>query len=149
MKHPLAAYLFSAAFLAAVAWPAFRDPPRDSFPLSNYPMFSRARPDPRITLTNVTAVRDDGTRVPLTPGQATGNDEVLQAMVLIRRAALAPPDRRQAFCERAARRLVDGGDADGVVALEIATARHDGLAYFRPGYTPLARRLHHRCEVAP
>lgn len=148
MRSPLAAYLVSVVVLAAVAWPAFRDPPRDSFPLSNYPMFSRARPDPIITLTNVTAVHADGGRTPLTPGQATGNDEVLQAMVLIRGAARSPAPRRQAFCETAARRLVEGGDAEGVVAVEIATVRHDSLAYFRDGYEPLARRVHHRCEVA-
>jgi hypothetical protein len=33
------------AFLLAVASPAFRETPRDSFPLSTYPMFSRGRPD--------------------------------------------------------------------------------------------------------
>lgn len=147
MSDRVFAYAVSIALLGAMAWPAFRDPPRDSFPLSNYPMFSRARPDARITLTQAVGRREDGSQATLSPALAADNEEVLQAMVLIRNAVRAGPTRLREFCDAAAERVAADPDLKDVVAVEIATVDHDALAYFEDGYQPLARRVHGRCEV--
>ena len=142
LRLRLRATATTIGFLALMAWPLFRDPSRDSFPLSDFPMFSQGRPSPLMTLTQALAVRRDGARVPLSPFVATGNREVLQAMVLLEQAArLDPVDS----CRRIAGRV---GDREAV-AVELVTSDFDAVAYFLEARRPLRRRLHARCEVRP
>jgi len=143
----LHAYVLSAVVLAAVASPPFRDPPEDSFPLSDYPMFSKARPAATIVLTNVVGLRRDGSQVVLSPQVSVGNDEVLQAMATIRNAVRAGRTRLAAFCEEAAERVADRQSLADVIEVRIATRRFDAIAYFRDGPEPERTVVHHRCEV--
>src|SRR5687767_13889389 len=79
----IAGYVLIVVALSLVLWPAWRG--KDSFPLSNFPMFSYGRPDPHMTLSQVLGVRANGSRVPLPPKITCGNVEVLQAKVTITR----------------------------------------------------------------
>ena len=140
-------YGFSAFVLAAVVSPAFRDPPADSFPLSDYPMFSAGRPDPMLELTHALGVpRDEGRRIPLSPLVAADNREVLQAMMTIWQGTMARP---AAYCAEVAARVAASDDAElaDVVAVELATSRFDTVAYFTRAPDPLSRHVHHRCDV--
>ena len=139
-------YVASAVAIALVAWPAFRDPPQDSFPLSDYPMFSHGRPSPRMELTTALAVLPDGQRVPLRPGISAATEEVLQSMVTIRRGVHLDARR---FCGEIAQRLVESADEDlaGATHVELVTSTWDAVLYFERGPEPLARRVHARCEV--
>jgi len=142
------AYVLSVAVLVAVASPAFRDPPEDSFPFSDYPMFAKARPNPRITLTNASGVREDGSRVVLAPEVSSGNAEVLQSMMTIVNAVRGGPARLDAFCDEVAARVAAAGRRyEDVDQVEIATAQWDSVAYFERGPEPERRRVHGRCEV--
>jgi hypothetical protein len=142
MFHAAKAYGLTAVVLLLVVSPAFRDPPRDSFPLSNFPMFSQGRPSPRFILTHALGVDAAGARRPLSPWIATGNREVLQAMVWLG-AALRDPD---GSCETIAARVARHGSAE-VRAVELVTSDFDSVAYFVSSPAPVSRRVHARCEV--
>ena len=139
----------SAVLLSLVISPALRDPPRDSFPLSDYPMFSRGRPDPGIRLTHALGVTPEGDRVPLSPLVASGNREVLQAMMSIHQGTHRSGARGRAdFCDEIAGRVAEAGDElSEITHVELATSEFDAVAYFDVGPEPVHRRVHHRCEV--
>ena len=156
MAHPpdlpstrtrIAVYLFSGAVAAAVLWPAFRDPPVDSFPLSTYPMFSYGRPDPHLTIDHALAVHADGTREALPPMMSTGIREVLQSKTMITAALVS--GRGQPFCEAIAERVRASGDPDyaDVTSIELATSTFHTLDYFDHGPEPVKRTVHVRCEM--
>ena len=142
MRDAAWAWGLTLAFLALVVSPAFRDPPRDSFPLSDFPMFSQGRPSPRFTVTHALGVDAGGARRPLSPWIAAGNREVLQAMVWLS-AATADPT---ASCRAIAARVAAHGSPD-VRFVELATSDFDAVAYFVSAREPLTRRVHARCEV--
>jgi hypothetical protein len=135
-------------FLAAVASPAFRDPPYDSFPLSDYPMFSRGRPDTTLVLSQALGVMDDGRRVPLPPTISADTYEVLQSMAVIDQAIRSGREGAAAFCRAAAERArAAEGELEGVRVVELATSRFDVLRYYDGHPEPQAREVHVRCEV--
>lgn len=148
MRHRAVAYGVSAVVLVATLWPPFRDPPADSFPLSTYPMFSVPR-DREVEVSHLLAVTSDGRRLPLAPGLASGDFEVLQAQAAIRGAILEGRPSMERLCDAAARRLAGRRDMADVVHLELATSLFDVLRYFGDGAAPLARLVHFRCEAAP
>lgn len=139
----LLALLYGAIVLGALASPALRDPPYDSFPLSNYPMFSHGRPDPHFVLTHALGVNEAGERVPLSPSIAAGTLEVLQSMMTISLAV--NEGRGPALCGEIAGRVADAEMP--FVAVELATSRFHTLDYFDGSPEPLARQVHHHCEV--
>jgi hypothetical protein len=134
--------------LFAVASPAFRDPPRDSFPLSDYPMFSRGRPDTGLVVVQALSVTADGVRAPLPPRVSAATYEVLQSMVVLERAVQGGRASAHAYCETTAERVRDASGELGDVALvELATSRFDVIHYFDVAPEPLAREVHARCVV--
>jgi hypothetical protein len=135
-------YSVSVVALLLVASPAFRSPPRDSFPLSDFPMFSQGRPSPRFALTHALGVDGAGRRRPLSPWVATGNREVLQAMVWLH-AASGDPGRA---CRDIAARVARHGAAE-VRRVELATSEFDAVAYFARVPEPEKRTVHADCEV--
>lgn len=148
--YRLYVYAVSLGLTGLVLWPAFRDPPVDSFPLSNYPMFSAGRPDPMLTLPHALAIHGDGKRSPLSPTIASGNWEVLQSMMIIN-TAINGGDRTQGpFCAAIALRVAESADEDleDVMAVELATSTFDTVAYFEGDTEPRQRQVHRRCEVA-
>ncbi|MGB5812559.1 MAG: hypothetical protein WBG86_18635 [Polyangiales bacterium] len=131
--------------------PAFRHPDEDSFPLSTFPMFSRAKPDPGLVVTQALAVSSDGTRTPLPPELATGNEEVIQALRMIRDEVYGGRKRASAFCRDIVRRIDESNDPEwaDVVAVEIARSHFDTVAYFEEGPTPVTRKTLKRCKATP
>lgn len=138
-------YAVSIVVLAAVLWPSLRTPAQDSFPLSNYPMFSLGRPDARISLHHAMGIDGQGHAQPLPPMISAGNREVLQAMMTIRLAVQHDP---QAYCAEVADRVAADSDFASVEAVQVAWSTYDGLTYFEaeePG--PVESFEVARCEV--
>ncbi len=142
-------YTVSIVMTVLVLWPAFRDPPRDSFPLSNYPMFSYGRPDPMLTMPHALGVNAEGEATPLSPSISAGTYEVLQSMMTIQAAINGGPRTSNGLCHDIAGRVAESGDDDlaDVREVIIATSTFDCVAYFEGETEPKARQVHVRCEV--
>lgn len=142
------AYVLTVAIAVACAFPILRDPPRDSFPLSNYPMFSYGRPSPAMEISHVLGVHRGGQRKAL-PSSVVMSIEVLQTMVAIQQAIDRGPEATRRFCEEVAGRVVESGDEElaEVTELEVATSHFDSVAYAAGQHTPTARHVHVRCDV--
>lgn len=130
-----------AAFL--VVQPAFRDPPRDSYPLSNYPMFAQP-----LEATNsadaVIGLTADGERRTLSPQRIAETDEVIQAVGFVYNELAA--GRADRLCADVAQRVADAGPSQ-VVTVQVITERQDAVAYFQ-GVRDPEITLHASCEVA-
>ena len=138
-------YIVFVVMTALVVTPAFRDPPYDSFPFSDFPMFSRGRPDPMLNLVHALGVNGEGEREPLSPLISSGNEEVLQSMLIIHQGLYgSDPD---GFCAEIAARVATSSDLADIEAVEIVTSRFDCVAYFEGDTTPVSRHTHRRCEV--
>ncbi|MDH3729829.1 MAG: hypothetical protein OES13_01700 [Acidimicrobiia bacterium] len=128
------------AFL--VVQPAFRDPPRDSYPLSNYPMFAQP-----LEATNsadaVIGLTAAGERRTLSPRRIAETDEVIQAVGYVYNELAA--GRADQLCSDVARRVADDGPSH-VVAIQVITERQDAVAYFQGVRDPEVT-LHASCEV--
>jgi hypothetical protein len=150
LARRLYAYGLGWGALLALLWPLFGG--GDSFPLSNYPMFSRGRGQP--VLNAVVASDNRGRRYAL-PSTLLGSDEVLQAKVLLDRAVAAGPDQMARLCAEVAERLAARGALGagaGVLQgepqhVEIVASRYDPVRYFTVGPEPLARESLFRCDV--
>lgn len=141
----LAVAAFSIVLSLLVLSPAWRDPPADSFPLSDYPMFSHGRPDPGLTLTHALGVRSDSTSVPLAPPISAGNAEVLQSMVTIHRSVFG--GRGPVLCEEIAERVLSDPSLDAIQTIELVTSEFDCVRYFDETPEPISRNVHVRCPV--
>lgn len=139
-----AALMVSAVLIAATVWPALRDPPRDSFPLSTYPMFSALRERPWID--TVVGFDADDREHRIGP-ELVANAEVMQAAQTISKAIR----RKQAgrLCEQIAARVASNSAHSDVVRLEIQSRQFDPRSYFvsATGKVPLRLRRRARCEV--
>ena len=132
-----------------VAWPALRQPPRDGFPLSTYPMFASDRGTLSVVATAV-GVTDGGTRVRLSPEALAGTDEPMLAVSTARRAVEA--GHAEPWCAEVAGRVADGARRDGrvpLVAVEVVVESHDAVAFFAGDGDPLDVDVRARCEVPP
>src|SRR6185503_17432588 len=98
----LLAYVLGLGTPLAVLSPLFFSGTADSFPLSTYPMFARARGQP--TLYTVVARAASGREYRLPPA-LLGTKEVLQAKVLIQRSVEAGPEAVARLCEDTAARV--------------------------------------------
>lgn len=136
------ALLFSAALIGLTLAPGFTG--EDSFPLSNYPMFSSATPHPWVA---VVVARDaQGNQWPIPPG-LVANAEVMQAAQTIANAV----KRGQAklLCERVAARIADEPDWHSAVEVQVQSRQFDSKTYFSSpeGREPLRVRRRARCKV--
>jgi hypothetical protein len=150
------AYLVGGGLLLAVLWPLASG--RDSFPLSNYPMFSRPRGQP--VLFSVVASGARGAEWSL-PSGLVGSDEVLQTKVLIERAVRAGRADMARLCENVAARVA-GEDLHGAdrargatdaaterpVFVDIVSRRYDPVQYFISGPVPIEEQRLYRCDIA-
>jgi hypothetical protein len=124
------AYSFSLLVITAVMAPALIEPPRDDFPLSTYPMFSRPMREARAELPAAFAVLADGTRQRVPPALVTSSD-VLQALVSLRQAVRAGPHASRALCAGIAARLSESaGIWRDARQVEIVTQTLDAIQYF-------------------
>ncbi len=120
---------FSALVVLAVAWPITRRPSQDSFPLSTYPMFARARPaeaslDTALGFDAAGALQPLGTRV------IGGTHEPVHAAVVVQRAI--DGDRAHLLCRQVLARAAEAGlaaiDRVEIVRLRVALLDWDGRA---------------------
>ena len=136
------AALFSVALIALTLAPGFGE--KDSFPLSNYPMFSTAQPYPWI---HVVVARDaQGEQRPIPP-PLVANAEVMQAAQTI--ALAVKRKQAKSLCERVAARIADEDEWAFAVEVEVQSRQFDPLTYFTSpeGRKPLKVRKRGRCPV--
>jgi hypothetical protein len=127
----------AVAVVIALVWPAPAG--RDSFPLSNYPMFAAARPA-ETTFRTAVGVDTTGDVVRLSPRTISGTDQVIQAAATIRRAI--ENETTDALCDEIAAR-----HSGRAVTVEVVTERYDTIAWFDGQTEPIERVLHARCPV--
>lgn len=138
------ALLFCVLILGAAVWPALGEPPRDSFPLSTYPMFSTLRGQAWL---DVIVGFDTNDHERPIPPRLVANVEVMQAAQTIR---IAVRKRRpKLLCEQVAARVAADPEFTQIVRLEVQSRRFDPLTYFvtADGKAPLKLRRRARCAV--
>jgi alkylhydroperoxidase/carboxymuconolactone decarboxylase family protein YurZ len=141
----LAAYGIGLCTVAATASPALDPRQQDSYPLSTYPMFSRARDNP--TLYFAEGLDAEGRSVRLVSA-LIASQEVMQTAATVRRAIQAGPGATEALCSEIARRLAQSADHRHVLHVRLLSARFDPIVYFTKGRIPEALVEHGRCPVA-
>jgi len=131
-----------AAVIAAVlvVAPVFRQPPRDSFPLSTYPMFTADR-GPVAAVNTVLAVDGSGGTHTLSPEIIGGSDEVILAAATVTRAIR--DGSADDLCGAAAARA----DGDEWVLLRVVTHRYDTVEYLAGDREPVDEIVHAECEA--
>ncbi len=130
----------SLALLAAVLWPLVAQ--KDSFPFSNYPMFSFPR-DRDSTVNVAIGFGADGQPVTLSPESIAGSDQVIHAARAVGDAVRS--DAAPALCEEIARRVAAGSTP--AASIEIVTETFDVVDWFDGDTEPDQRVVHARCEV--
>ncbi len=116
---------------------------RDSFPHSNYPMFSSRRTAATAVDTAV-AIGPNGEAWRLDPERLAATDEVILAAATVSRHVRA--GTAEVLCEEVAGRVASDGPA-GATTVEVVTERFDAVAWFDGERTPLERVVHASCEV--
>jgi hypothetical protein len=139
----LRAYLLGLGMPLAVLSPIFSGA-ADSFPLSTYPMFARARGQP--TLYTVVA-RVAGGREERLPPALLGSKEVLQAKVLIQRSVEAGPEALAQLCADTAARVAAAPAFGEAHSVAIVARQYDPLDYFVKGTAPLAEQRLFECAL--
>lgn len=134
-----ARWLLTAALGAAILSPLVRDRSWDSFPISSFPMFSRADLGTRMWLGHVILVDREGRRRPAPPS-VVGTPEPMVAKNLVENAIAK--DEARSFCERVATRA----PAD-VAKVEVVTSVFDTQRYFIDP-TPVERNIVWSCNVS-
>jgi len=129
--------VLAIALVAALVWPAPAG--RDSFPLSNYPMFAAARPTETSFRTAV-GVDATGEYLRLSPPDIGGTDQVIQAAATIRQAI--EDDAADVLCDEIAERI-----SGRAIVVEVVTERYDTIAWFDGRTEPIDRRVHASCLV--
>lgn len=134
----------TVGLLLAVLWPILRDPPRDGFPLSNYPMFSADRRSADAEIGHVVGFSREGRHRPVKPAMV-GSEEIMQAYQTVR-MAIRRGDAAD-LCRRAAERARADPDHADLERLEVRTDHYDSLAYFAGDTKPRRTQIHARCPV--
>ncbi|HWM88935.1 MAG TPA: hypothetical protein VNO33_23955, partial [Kofleriaceae bacterium] len=121
------------AVLACVLLPLGWGRTRDSFPLSNYPMFARDRRSATLIAVYAVAYDRSGGRH-WVPPKMVANREVLQARAMLERAGRRK-ESAAALCSAIAERVAARGEGElaGAVEMRIVRGKHDSIAYFETG----------------
>lgn len=144
MRHAFA-HVVGAALIGAVCFPMLRSTSTDSYPLSNYPMFSRARPR-AVDIDHLVAITKGGERRVVPPG-LVASDEVLQAKVVIATAVGRGRASARALCLAVAARLRAHAEWADTVRIEVRSDRYDAHRYFDGDRAPVHSRVHAHCTV--
>lgn len=136
--------VFSVGLLVLLFVPILRDPPRDGFPLSNYPMFSHGRDKATAKIGHVVGFSRQGRHRPLSP-DLLATEEVMQAhqtiRVAIRRGKAAE------LCAQVAQRARNEPGNEDLSHLEVRTDHYDALAYFSGDTRSRRTQVHARCNL--
>jgi len=131
------AYIVSAALIAAVWLPVIQN--TDSFPLSNYPMFSKARPSIAHIDHAVGVLPNGDTEV--IPPNIVGSGEVLQAKTIVSHTIRRGRRAAGKLCRAIA------GRAPNYERIEIRSDSYDVLGYLDGNTKPVKSRVHARCTA--
>ncbi len=145
VRTRVTAYAGVLLVIAAMLWPVLREPPRDSYPLSPYPMFSTTR-ERLSTVATVVGLTAQGDRVRLGPRLVGGTDEVMLAVRTASLAVAAGEDRVISLCEQVAERVIDAGRTD-IVTVEVVTETYDAVDHLAHGAPAYSVSVHATCEV--
>lgn len=127
----------------AALWPLTRELRHDSFPLSNYPMFTSDQPEVT-SFVRAVGVRDDGTEDVLPPMLSGGTVEVIHANRTLNRALRE--GRGDEMCTEIADRV--GRDRSDVVTVLIVTETYDVIDALRADEpVPVERTVRAECPV--
>ncbi len=129
------------AMTAAIGWPLVPD--EDSFPLSNYPMFSTPKTT-QAKIFHVVGFTPDGRGMPLSPSMVD-TDEIMQAYQTVKLAIRG--GRAQALCEASARRVAGSEDFADVTRLEVRIDVFDAVRYWEGDRSTERTRIVAKCEV--
>ena len=141
------AAVFGVGLLGAVVSPVFGDPPKDSFPLSNYPMFAKARHTEAVRLPHVIAFDASGAGRPVPP-PILGSVEVMQALRTVQMTINRGPTAAEELCGRTAEVLREtGGEWTDVVRLEVRVDVFDAIEYFESSRAPSAAQTYAACTL--
>jgi hypothetical protein len=139
-----------ALLLLAVLWPVvqnWRTPPRDSFPLSYYPMFTLERAE-TTRVTHLAGFDVEGNRY-LIPYASVGPGGLNQVRRQINRIV----ERGDAddLCRSVARRIARNNReaTTNIVALEVVSGTYSLTDYFTGNQIPAVERVHATCRVRP
>ena len=139
------AYAVGVVFTGLVLFPVFLDSSRDSYPLSNYPMFSH-RIDPVNDVSAVIGRGSDGNRQLLSPQLIGNSDEVMIVLRTVNNAIRAGGGATATLCNAVAGRVWAEGHTS-IVRIEVVTERYDTIAWFSGDKEPIATTVHATCEV--
>lgn len=141
------AAVLGVGLLGAVVSPTLQSPPKDSFPLSNYPMFAQARNTKAVSIPHVVAFGGSGGGRPVPP-EMLGSVEVMQALRTVEMTVNRGPTAAEALCRSTATVLRQvGGDWSDVVRLEVRVDVFDALTYFESDRTPIAAHTYAVCSA--
>lgn len=132
-------YVLGVVIAGATIAPVAGIPAGDSFPFSEYPMFSFRRTSTEARITHVLGVEHGGDTVVLPPS-AVGTDEVIQAFETVRREVAR--GNAAVLCAEVAGRI-DPGRFQRVI---VSTDLYDAAAYFEGDRESRERTVHAECE---
>lgn len=132
--------LVTGALIAPVLFDA------DGYPLSTYPMYSRARSEV-VTLATAQAIDADGSPRTLSLRVVGESDDPLIVAGELR-TAISDGRAEQRCAEIASRAIGWSGLPDDAVAIEVVTERHDVVDRALGGDSLAERTVHARCEVS-
>jgi hypothetical protein len=135
---------FATTMLALVLGPLVTR--SDSFPLSDYPMFSSHRENASARVTHVVAHSTAGNHRPVPP-RMLGTKEIMQAHQTAVVAAKDPATAAE-LCDRVAANVAEDGEAwSDVDRLELRADRYDAVVYWQGEHTPVRSHVYASCPV--
>ena len=140
----LYAILIGLLSLGAMISPVFKEPPRDSFPLSDYPMFSTVREAAFLQVAIGVDAEKSEERL---PPAIVASREVMQVAQTLRRAVYQ--NRSGPLCREIAARVAEDSALAHIERVRIESRLFDPATYFSQprGDEPIERRRHADCKV--
>jgi hypothetical protein len=132
----------SVVLFVATASPVLKNPNRDSFPLSTYPMFAWKR-STTMTMEYLVGFSESGARWH-PPPRAVGTGEPMQAKKILENAGRGGPPAMKTLCETAARRVARW--RKDIVVVMFVRGTHEAIDYLVYGKRGTERELV-RCAV--
>ncbi|HMK12323.1 MAG TPA: hypothetical protein VK461_12115 [Acidimicrobiales bacterium] len=139
------AYVVGAVMLLLVAWPFTWASRHDSFPLSNYPMFSFPRHRVE-ALSSVVVQMPNGEIERLSSKLVSGGSETTLASVTVINAINRGDGGTNELCQQVAQRLAGKPELQGGEVL-VVTERWDVVDFLQGDRTPEDRTVHAQCAV--
>jgi hypothetical protein len=144
-KAALWPLIVTVVTIVAVLSPLARTPSTDSFPLSNYPMFSNNR-EPTADIALAVGVAPSGATTSLSPELISGTVEVIVAGSILSQAVRAGIEEAAKLCRVIAERVATANRGD-TTAVEIRVERYDAVAWFAGDHTPSKISVVATCDV--